>query len=323
MPAGLGAAGAAAVKLLAFAAVISLIICGLYTRPQRELILHGLNDFASFYTAGSLAGHGDIYDTTVFQSRQEQLLGYSNPRIQYVRLPFYAVFLWPLALMPYAVAYGVWQGACVTALFLFLRLWPYARRPAFYICCVFIPLAVSIANGQDLTFLLAALALCILLQRRGQPFAAGLVFSLCAIKPHLLLFVPVVLILHKAWRLMAGFACGGFVLALVSTAVAGLNWPVRFFNAIRNPAVHAYIAHTSLMAALLENQSSLAAYLPVAALFALALAAVWIISRKTDFATGLSASLAAGTVCGFHVYLQDYTLLLPSLLIIVDHLFEV
>jgi len=49
--------------------------------------------------------------------------------------------------------------------------------------------------------------------------ASGLFFGLAAIKPHLLLLVPVAMIMQQRWRMLAGFAITGVAEALISLAL--------------------------------------------------------------------------------------------------------
>jgi hypothetical protein len=106
--------------------------------------------------------------------------------------------------------------------------------------------AANFANAQDVTFLLLWAALAVVLVRGGADFAAGLVLALCAQKFHLLVFLPVLIVAARRWRLGAGLVAGSAVL--------------------------------------------------------------------------LALSFAAGPIIGFHVYVQDYLLALPLILLLFSRL---
>ncbi len=60
--------------------------------------------------------------------------------------------------------------------------------------CLSLPALAGLLQGQDVAFLLLLAALAIRLEGGGQDFAAGLVLSLCSIKFHPFLLLPVLLL---------------------------------------------------------------------------------------------------------------------------------
>ena len=54
-----------------------------------------------------------------------------------------------------------------------------------------------------------------------ETFEAGLVRSVCSYKPTLLVLILPMLLLMRQWRTLAGFACGGAILAGLSLATVG------------------------------------------------------------------------------------------------------
>src|SRR6185437_4648306 len=63
-----------------------------------------------------------------------------------------------------------------------------------------------------------------------------LILSLCLIKFHLFLLLPVLFLGRREWRLMSGFALGATSLLVVSFA-AGLTWPQSYIS-LNLPAVN-------------------------------------------------------------------------------------
>ena len=64
--------------------------------------------------------------------------------------------------------------------------------------------------------MLVGLAGTYVLLRRQYEVAAGLVLSLCTIKFHFLIFLPIVILVQRKWRLAVGLSMGILVLIAVS-----------------------------------------------------------------------------------------------------------
>ncbi len=87
------------------------------------------------------------------------------------------------------------------------------------------------------------MALALYWEERGRDFAAGVAFSLCAIKPHLLLLLPLLLFLHRRHAVAVGLAVGATVILIVSTVAAGPQWPIEFIELISSDKTHPRIAN--------------------------------------------------------------------------------
>ena len=183
-------------------------------------------DFASFYAAGSLAleGHAaGIYDMATHYAREQQIFGAATPYYGWLYPPIFLLVAVPLALLPYAVALIVWQGASL-ALYLAViaailakprgddgaiaRLWlPVgAAFPAIF---------VNLGHGQN-GFLTAGLLGAALLSLQRRPLLSGILFGLLAYKPQFGLLIPVALLAGGQWR--ATIAAGLTVVALMAVA---------------------------------------------------------------------------------------------------------
>ncbi|HEY7616504.1 MAG TPA: hypothetical protein VH744_06850, partial [Terriglobales bacterium] len=103
---------------------------------------------------------------------------------------------------------------------------------------------------------------------------------------------------------------GGCALAAVSFAAAGWNWPVRYIEAVRNPAFSPRLEHTPTLHGVLS-------FMPGGALLEVAVAtsvlvAVWMVCRHANLRIALAATMAGGLLLGVHAYLPDLSLLLPA-----------
>jgi alpha-1,2-mannosyltransferase len=183
-------------------------------------------DFASFYAAGSLAleGHAaGIYDMAAHYAREQQIFGAATPYYGWLYPPIFLLVAVPLALLPYAVALIVWQGASL-ALYLAViaAILAKLRRDDGAIAQLWLPVAaafpavfVNLGHGQN-GFLTAGLlgAALLLLQRR--PLLSGILFGLLAYKPQFGLLIPIALLAAGQWR--ATISAGLTVVALMTVA---------------------------------------------------------------------------------------------------------
>src|SRR5690349_130194 len=106
--------------------------------PDWENIRQGLNDFPAFYAPPRLLATGQLYSSPAFLAQQQQILGRTNQHTaHFIRLPYLAVGLAPLALLPYPVAYGMWLALSAAALIVFAWWWPGRRELALVLACWF------------------------------------------------------------------------------------------------------------------------------------------------------------------------------------------
>jgi alpha-1,2-mannosyltransferase len=183
-------------------------------------------DFASFYAAGSLAleGHAaGIYDMAAHYAREQQIFGAATPYYGWLYPPIFLLVAVPLALLPYAVALIVWQGASlalylavIAAILAKLRRDDGAIAQLWLLVAAAFPAVfVNLGHGQN-GFLTAGLlgAALLLLQRR--PLLSGILFGLLAYKPQFGLLIPIALLAAGQWR--ATISAGLTVVALMTVA---------------------------------------------------------------------------------------------------------
>ena len=285
-------------------------------------IRQGFNDFPAFYLSPRLLGTGHLYDQTAFLAEQGRLLGRTSANIQFIRLPYFAVMLAPLSHLPYLAAYALWQTLSIAALAGFAWLWPANRPLAHIIICWFLPVAANLANGQDVAYILLWVAIAAALVRRGRNFSAGLMLALCAAKFHLFLFLPVLIVAKRMWRLGAGLVAGGAFLLAVSFLAAGWGWPAAWLESIRSPLPNPNLAKTSLLGLVAEAVHGPGLWVVAGALVLLTGAIVYGLAQRSSFTLGLGAALAGGLIVAFHVYVQDYLLALPLILTLASGLVD-
>ncbi|HEY1241849.1 MAG TPA: glycosyltransferase family 87 protein [Bryobacteraceae bacterium] len=267
-------------------------------------------DFDTFYAAGKLAGTGRLYDWDAIQALERQNRA-SNP-LPFGRIPAVAFAFKPLSALPYKWAEALWLGIGIAALGGFVALWPLAGRlrAAAAVCWSF-PAAMVLAFGQDTTLFLFFVALGVWLLIREKEVAAGVVLSLCVIKPHLALLVPIWLIATRKWKTIGGGLGGGIAILAVSFAVEGIDWPKRFLAAAPGLA-DAPLKMPNMRGLLALVGSGMRLEVALALLLA---GAVWYLSRHVDLTTAAALALAGGLAVSHHAYTYDAVLLLPLLLV--------
>ena len=289
---------------------------GMVSIPQRTF--EGGNDFLSFYVGGRLAADPHLYDPAEIQKLQ-QGLGWVSSAWAFVRLPFYAGMLWPLSQLPYAVAIRVWMAIWWIALTAFAwtgrsflgGVWiVVAAALASY------PLSASFISGQDLPILLALVAGALCLLGNGHRFPSGVLLSLCAIKFHLFVGLPIYVIRRREWSLGLGLVAGLSVLIAVSFVLQGWAWPSRYWNQLMQPAIH---PSTQAMPNLHGLVFQLSGGPALEVIGALAVAALcWIACEPSrDSLMAFSAMMVSSLLVSHHAYTQDAALLIPGSLILL------
>jgi Glycosyltransferase family 87 len=283
--------------------------------PALGLTARGTTDFMGFYAGGKLALSDYLYDPARVIDTEATSEGRSSPTRLFMRLPCFALFYRPLAQLSYPAASALWEILCTLSIVAFAVLWP-ARRGwhTALACCWSLPMWMTVAEGQDIGFLLLWIAVAAVLVRRKRPLAAGIVASLCLAKFHLFLMIPVWICARRQWRFASGILAGSAALFALSFAAGGWDWPLRYYALLREPSNNPY-------GGLMPNLHALFAGLPhagaweIAGLAVLGIA-VWITSRKrADW--GLAGALAGGILAAPHVYMADCALLIPAVLLVL------
>jgi hypothetical protein len=302
---------------LTVAAVLGVCLLSAWGYPQRDRFLAGHNDFLQLYTGASLVGAPGLYSPQANREFHLEAAGVSLESVYYSRPPFYAFLLRPLALMPYRAAYAVFQALNFVAIALFL--WHFARpSPEVAIfASLFLPLLCNLLNGQDVGLALAAAGLAVISLRRGKPFSAGLWFSLCAIKFHLFALIPLVLILRKQWRVLAGGATGGAAFTALSFLAAGWDWPARYLELLRNPVLHPSPERSANIRGLVWPLAGESLWLQAILSLAAVALVVWAVRKAPDLESALAYGITGGILVSYHCYLQDTLLLLLVFAIVV------
>jgi hypothetical protein len=293
---------------LVFAASLLPLLAAAAAGPT---LWRGETDFLSFYAGARLAGSSELYSWQRAHAIQTEHLRNPEELRAYIRPPWYALLLKPLAALPYHTSLWLWQALNVAALAAFITCaTPRALRAP--LCGWYFPAWINLAQGQDMALLLLCICASSALLLRKRDLEAGVVFSLCSTKAHLFLPLPVYVLAGRKWAFAAGVLAGGVVQLLVSFWAAGPRWPLEYYRLLltneRNQASQAYMP---TLLGLFHGVPGWPAWTLLVSAGVLYLA--WRGMRKLDPVAALELSAMSGLLTSPHAFIWDYTLWLPLL----------
>ena len=217
--------------------------------------------------------------------------------------PVMLLLLWPLALVRYAIGYGLWVGiglaACVTTAGTGRRAWPLG------VLTVVAPSTLwTVLCGQSTLFLSALIAGGLLLSRR-QPILAGVLIGVATYKPQLGILVPVALAASGQWRTITSAGVTFLLLVVASTAAFGddvwLAW-LSHLSAIVDVRTQHATSWASLFSTVASDFVTLGAGRRLADLgqavsTAAVMVCIWRAFRRDDLNDGTMAGLKVALLC--------------------------
>lgn len=306
--AGAGAApGTAAGGLdwsrIGFAAIFIGFIISDFRLVQEVLARQPLGvDFAPIWSAMRAQG-SQVYDF-LFVTQQQSWF-YSRDLRPFVYPPSAIPVLWPFGFLPFTVAYPAF--VLLTAS---LYLHGARRIGADWRIVLLPPVAILVALAGQVTFLVGGLVMTGLsLQRRSV--LSGILFGVAgALKPQMLVLLPLALMAERNWRTIGSTAATAGLLALV-TIPFGASWLewigalTRFHELVQNDATLIGMSATPYAA---WGPGSFLVTVPVAAL------AVWFSFRQADVPRRVLALLGGAIFISPYALIYEVALLVPAIL---------
>ena len=216
--------------------------------------------------------------------------------------------------MPLRTAFAVWIALGVTVAF-GIWLWAFRRfgAEALVYCSLFVPLGFGIAHGQDIAFVTALLIAAFCAAERGRQVLCGVLLALLLCKFHLFLLMPMVLVVRREWRILAGYV----PVALGAVAIsAWMASPRAYLDFLNNPKLAALNPSPELMV----NVHAIAInfgldFVLVRILLVLAVGgAALAIPRSAPLDRWFWAAVAGGLLISPHTFAYDVALLLAPIL---------
>ena len=184
-------------------------------------------DFANVYAAGTYVVGGEPYapfNPPAQFAREQAIFGAATQFYGWHYPPFFLGVAALLALMPYALALALWQGATLVMYAWMMR--GIARsngdndRLYLLLALAFPAAFINLGHGHN-GFLTAALFGGALLQLDRRPILSGIFFGLLAYKPQFGMLIPLVLAASGRWRTFISAAATVALLALAVTLAFG------------------------------------------------------------------------------------------------------
>jgi hypothetical protein len=222
-----------------------LVLLAVIASPYWKDVALGHTDYLSFYAGGRLAFTPSLYDAPHAMAEQLRAAHVMGKGTYFIRMPWFAAAMWPLARLPYLTGQFIWEGMLVAGVVAFIGLWP---RPSVAVrvatLCYSLPALTSLRMGQDPPLLLALMAIALMLLYRGKPVLAGLLLSLTLAKFHLFLPLYPAALFARRWRLASGLFSGTAILLVVCFFVGGFDWPQRYLAVLADPATTPVVSIT-------------------------------------------------------------------------------
>jgi arabinofuranan 3-O-arabinosyltransferase len=287
-------------------------------------------DFVSVWAAGRLVLSGQAaiaYDWQLHKQVEDAAVGYvfAGHYGWHYPPPFLAVAT-VLALLPYAVAFGLWAGLTLLLYVGTIR-WIVGKRFGYLLAGAFPAVLSNIIVGQN-GFLTASLIGGTLGFMERHPALAGCCLGLLTYKPHFGILFPIVLAAGGRWTVIAVAAVVGAAVALASWIFFGMASWEAFFHWLPI-ASHAFLSEGHADWAKLQSVYGLtrvvggndglasALQVVVALLVAATLCLAWRSQRPFDLK---AAALAVSTLLVTpYVYLYDMVVLAIAVAFFIRH----
>lgn len=272
------------------------------------------DDFRDYFVAawlGRQSGWASLYDIAQ-QQRAARTLGLDAGWLPYFNPPPLAWLVAPLTYLPFQAGYAAWTGlmavALVTAwLAIAPRSTPWTGAAHLLVALGLYAVTFSLALGQVVPLLAAAVAVAARFLAGRGAVAAGLVLVVIDLKPQVAFLVPLALLVSGRWVTFVAWLLPTIALAGASLLVLGESG----FSAYANALLHA--------SALDQPSLRLDALLPLPRPFgyaasAVAAAVALVVAFRLRALPGaaLAAGILGSLLAAPHLNLQDLTLLVVA-----------
>lgn len=189
-------------------------------------------DFLNAWAGGQLVVQGridEIYSIEGYFAALPGLTGEDVALHVFSYPPTLLLFLWPLGFIGYAPALLLWIVATGGAFLAAARRHLAEAGMPLWLGAILPASIVNIWTGHH-GFVVAALWLAAFAALPRRPIAAGLLFALLTLKPHLGVLIPILLVMRGEWRTIAAAGAGTLGLAAISVALFGIDSWTRYVD---------------------------------------------------------------------------------------------
>lgn len=309
-------------------------------RPWPDILLH--IDFSSFWMGASLlreGAGGRMFDPGIqygfelnlrHQLAITDFIGSDTGFNPYPNLPSLALLYVPLTFMPIPVAYVIWWAisfaSFVVGISLPLRHRKYGRSFA-VVMLSFVAVTTSMFEGQPYGLFLLSFSLSLLALRSGRGFLGGLLLGLFWLKPQYAVLFPLVFLLKRRWRELAGTLVTGAFVGVLSIVLVGMDGVIGFLRLLQDIGGFSYpwvdpwamVNWRSLLLNLwpsISDEAGSVLVLVLGAATVLAALSVWRgnwDATSPRFARQMLVTVLAVTLASPHSHIHGAAFLLPPL----------
>jgi hypothetical protein len=259
-------------------------------------------DFLPLWTA-THADPASVYDFAAITQQQAWL--YEGKVRPFIYPPSALLFLRPFGLLPFWVAYTVFITS--TAAFF---LWGARRIGADWRYAMMPPVVILVALAGQVTFLIGGLIMTAL-SLRNRPGLAGILLGIAgAIKPQMLVLLPVALLAEGKWRTLWVTAATAALL-IVASLPLGASW-LEWAQAL--PRFHRLVASDWSLVKTAATPYAAWGQLSLIPAVPAALLGVWLSFRSNDVPRRVLALLGGALLISPYAMNYEVALLVPAVL---------
>jgi hypothetical protein len=281
------------------------------------------HDFLNLYTGATLAHDGDfarLHDPDRQLEIERGLVPDLPALVPFVRPPIYAELLSPLATMSLKRAFWVWVAIQIGILMLCWAWasWKFGPSGLMW-AAVFLPVSYGIANGQDCGLMLLLVIVAYELAERKSFAMSGFAIGLTLFKFHLLLLFPLLMLVSRRWRMLAGYCAAAAVEIAASFFLGGKGGLIEYATLLQRKDIERLSPSPEMMSnihaipANLGIHSTAVSVVLAGTVVAIAVFASWNAPLWRWFAAAIAGSLLMVP----HVYGYDAALLLLPILLAI------
>jgi hypothetical protein len=292
-------------------------------------------DFRTQYAAGYMVrtGHArQLYDYEDTRQMQNALVSQSDKALPFIHLAYEALLYLPFSFVSYQNAYFLFFAANVALLawaFFLLRpylsglaeIWSYLPG-AIFLC--FLPVTMTIVEGQNSIVLLVLMIAVMVRLDRGEDLWAGLLLGLASVKFQYVIPIAVLFLIWRRWRFLAGFAVSSTSVVVISVWLTGVAGFLSYLHLLGSMSAH-FSSQNGIQLGIrpelmpnlrgliyaISGSSSLTISLVTLSLSAAVI--LWTATRRPSFPLALLASL----LVSYHETFTDASLLILPIAVAV------
>jgi Glycosyltransferase family 87 len=266
-----------------------------------------------------------IYNFSEFRRNQSERVARDDDAQPFLHPAYEAAIFVPLSFLPYRAAYLTWTGVnFVVVALIYTLLRPFLtglldlglRWMPLALLIGFLPIALTIIEGQDSLFLLLVLVMAY--RRIGSNDAeAGLLLSLGVFRFQVLLPIVALFLLWRRWRFVAGWFAGSAALAAISAAITGIGAQIQYVKLLQASRVSFW-----LLLGRMPNLRALFAacdlgIVPLAVTSVLVFLIALFVGNRQDSQQKLLLAVSVSAIVPWYLFMHDVSVLaLPLLLAI-------